>query len=142
MIIGYIAGIILSFVGVWILNKGFWPSVGTIGEFVSGGALLFAIPALLMIYTSLVIGIVNQAFSLIHVIPDKVMRWIGAPSGVGIGEGAREGLGQAREAAQGFGRDVGGGLKSGTEHSGEALGKKLSVDNSKKNAPLDVKNNP
>lgn len=120
MIIGLITGIIMSYVGVWILNISFWNVIlSQMSIFMNGAAWGFAVPAVLLIYTYLVMAVMNQAFSLIHVIPDKVMRWIGAPSGVGIGESTREALGQAKEAAQSFGKDMGAGIKAGAEQAGE-----------------------
>lgn len=135
MIIGFIAGIILSFVGVWLLNNAFWgffTNPKAVSQYVSGFAWLFVVPSLLFTYTYLVMQVVNQAFSLIHVIPDKVMRWIGAPSGVGIGEGAREALSTAKGAAENFARDVGGGLSRTGDQGAEKAGKLEEVSKTSK----------
>lgn len=89
MIIGFIAAYSLSYVGIWVLNQGLFGTIpgangtthsmlGYIQQQASPTSitLVFGMPLFLVIYVSLVITILNQAFSLIHVIPDKVMRWI------------------------------------------------------------------
>lgn len=131
MIIGYIAGIALSYVSVWVLNAGFsnaisfmsgdggasfWQSWGAsqgagnaVGEFAkpawdniapsktesisnyhlerstaidmtrgyTGWAGIYAYFFSILIYTTMYIALVQKAFSLIAVLPDKVLRWIG-----------------------------------------------------------------
>lgn len=72
MVIGLIAGMILSKVVLRFLNSGFFGIVFSVGDF-----NLFAFIAVLVVYCMLLVTIVNQAFSLIYVIPDRVMRWIG-----------------------------------------------------------------
>ena len=97
MIIGYIAGIALSYVSVWILNAGFSHAIGFMqgsNEFgtngyevaaatgaVSGGytgwAGMYAFFFAILIYTSMYLTVVQKAFTLITVLPDKILRWIG-----------------------------------------------------------------
>lgn len=115
MIIGYIAGIALCYVGVWILNAGFDHAIGFIqkggpeetagcvrgawssctygqnGDWVmhdkpkqvsgsgnySDWAGIYAYFFSILIYTTMYLTIVQKAFSLIAVLPDKVLRWIG-----------------------------------------------------------------
>ncbi len=72
MIIGLFAGIILSRVVLRFLNSGFFGIVFDVGDF-----SLFGFVAVLIIYSMLLVTIVNQAFSLIYVVPDRVMRWLG-----------------------------------------------------------------
>lgn len=124
MIIGFISGMILSYVGLWLLNKGFWVffSWDVMSQYVQGLALVFFIPAILVIYTYLIISIMNQAFSLIHIIPDKVMRWIGAPSGLGIGEQPREALAQSKEGLQSTMSSMGQGGQKGFQEAGSHAG--------------------
>lgn len=104
MIIGYIAAIALSYVGVWILNAGFDQAIG----FIQGGAAppppsifggssgvtststegsgsggytdwagIFAFFFSILSYTMMYLIIVQRSFSLISHLPDKVLRWIG-----------------------------------------------------------------
>lgn len=107
MIIGYIAGIALSYVGVWILNSGYDTAIGFIQQqntssatwgvndmpSGSGGysdwAGIYAFFFSILTYTSMYLVLVQKSFTLISVLPDKVLRWIG---------GAAESTGQ--EAAQ------------------------------------------
>jgi defect in organelle trafficking protein DotA len=72
MIIGLFAGVIVSRVVLRFLNEGFFGIIFDVGEF-----SLFAFVAVLIVYSMLLISIVNQAFSLIYVVPDRIMRWIG-----------------------------------------------------------------
>ncbi len=94
MVVGYIAAIALSFVGIWIMNAGFqnvldylesdqmWAAVIAAGPI--PWARFFGFFFACLIYTMMYLTIVQKAFSLIAVLPDKVLRWIGgAPEGVG-----------------------------------------------------------
>ncbi|MCX7118048.1 MAG: type IVB secretion system protein DotA [Legionellales bacterium] len=107
MIIGFIASISLSYVGVWVLNSGFSTAIafintGTIplvpynlwsiqtdtGGYVSWAGI-YGYFFCILIYTWTYWTIVEKAFTLIAVLPDKVLRWVG---------GQHEGAGQ--ESAQ------------------------------------------
>ena len=97
MIIGYIAAIAVAYVSVWIINAGFDNAIGfmqgskefgthgyqvsTNGGSISGGyvgwAGIYAYFFSILIYTTLYITVVQKAFTLISVLPDKVLRWIG-----------------------------------------------------------------
>lgn len=77
MIIGFIAGSKLLITGVELLNFGFREAVGSqIGMLGMLGALV-----LIVLYTALVTSVAHKSFSLIHVIPDRVIRWIGGSPG-------------------------------------------------------------
>lgn len=105
MIIGYIAAITLSYVSVWIINAGFGnvvtfiqgpagtfvfsvtaspdptnPSSNTIGAGYTGWAGVYGLFFSILIYTSMYLTVVQKAFTLIAVLPDKVLRWIGGPA--------------------------------------------------------------
>jgi len=161
MIIGYISGIALCYVGVWILNAGFDHAIGFIqngGANSSSGlagltganlynsldtagsgdgsvatnnspgtgggyndwAGIYAYFFSILIYTTMYVTIVQQAFTLISVLPDKVLRWIGGtPEGVGQESakwGDQEVKGKSQEAAKSsadaqgqMGKQMGGG---------------------------------
>jgi len=109
MVIGLIAGMILSYVSLRILvysYSGFLqdlfynvaPIPGSSGSVMlsaakvtanvaagTGGSLgglimtLFCFPMLLAIFAALVYVVTNQCFSLIYVLPDYILRWIGGP---------------------------------------------------------------
>jgi defect-in-organelle-trafficking protein DotA len=119
MILGYIFGIILSYVGIWFVNAGFtivipqvenMPDInpqtgGTIssgmqqaGQFYTGNtstygmwSTIFLYFFLLIIYISTIIAVVNQAFEMIHYLPDKVLRWISGGAAEQLGERAAQG---------------------------------------------------
>lgn len=109
MIIGFIAGIILSYVSIWLLNVGFLQFLlggvsGGAGSFMTLEAksplgLLFGLPFVLIIYVSLVIIILDYCFSLINVVPDKVLRWLGGQVEGVAGEAGKM-AGQAKSAGQ------------------------------------------
>ena len=179
MIIGYISGIALCYVGVWILNAGFNHAIsfiqaggsgsgglfnlashyghegGTTGVgydgveppvgFAMGGggkgagsgtggysdwAGIYAYFFSILIYTSTYLVIVQQALTLITLLPDKVLRWIGGtPESIGqesakwgdetksklteAGKGAQDAQGQMSGKLGGYGQKALGGLKKG-----------------------------
>jgi defect-in-organelle-trafficking protein DotA len=107
MIIGYIAAIAVSYVSVWIINAGFdnaigfiqgsskygtegagamllpnldlqdTPAAGAVSGGYTGWAGIYAYFFSILIYTSLYVTVVTKAFTLISILPDKVLRWIG-----------------------------------------------------------------
>ena len=170
MIIGYIAAISITYVGVWILNSGFnqaieftsntglytqgGPQTGEGGgnaaaTNIVGGAVYFlttlfglnssvgsqiAIPApqvnvsartisggytgwagvaayffMILIYTTMYMTIVEKAFTLISVLPDKVLRWIGGQP-ESYGEGAAQWAEQAKGKIEKGGEDTAKGM--------------------------------
>lgn len=96
MIIGYISGIALSFVGVWMLNAGFDNAVTFLTN-TSGGSStspnviqpyigwtgVYAYQFSIMIYISIYMTIIQKSYSLIVLVPDRVMRWIGSQESAG-----------------------------------------------------------
>lgn len=80
MIIGLLGGMILSYVALRILNGGFfYVAQNILSTQGIGLAWPFVFIIILIIYSSLVVSIVTQCFSLIHLLPDRIMRWIGGP---------------------------------------------------------------
>ncbi len=113
MIIGFIGGVILSYISVWLLNKGFFTAfLAGLGKTTLGSlspvTALFGFPAMLVVYVGLVIALLNYCFALINVVPDKVMRWIG---------GQVEGV--AGEAGKMAG-EVKGGLEKAAQTGGDS----------------------
>lgn len=75
MIVGFIFAVQLLFVAIKMLNFGFWEALlSSTGA--SGGIGLFAMIAVLVLYVGIVTAFVHEAFSLIYVLPNKVLRWI------------------------------------------------------------------
>jgi defect-in-organelle-trafficking protein DotA len=89
MIIGFVVAIILSRVALQFLNAGFF------GVALSLSVIdLFSALAILVVYCTIVVTLINQVFSLIFHVPDRVMRWLGvqeAPT-----SGVMEALGEAK----------------------------------------------
>jgi defect in organelle trafficking protein DotA len=76
MIFGLFAGIILSYVGVWLVNDGFAQALMILMEGVQGWSVIFVPIVIIIIYMGIVLAIMNKSFTLIYVVPDKVLRWI------------------------------------------------------------------
>lgn len=124
MVLGYIFGIILSYVGVWIMNAGFeltvtdidgltpvtkdniTPNILTASQIAEGKSgtgpnasmygfwsKIFLFYFTILTYSTLYVSIVQQAFTLIYYLPDKVIRWIGGTQEQ-LGEGAAKGMTQ------------------------------------------------
>ncbi len=162
MIIGYIAGIALTYVSVWIINAGFDNAIGFIqgggvqfsteapisaagAGAVSGGyvgwAGIFAYFFSILIYTMMYLTVVQKAFTLISVLPDKVLRWIGGQQeSYGaetaqwgqevqgkVGEAGKEtdkGMGQLSKQMEGY---AGKGMASAKKALGESGGGKVDI---------------
>lgn len=93
MIFGLIASMVLSSVAVQMVNAGF----STINDSITGdGGPLMNI-FLTVAYVVLIISVLNKTFSLIHLLPERTLRWIG---GQGFGDtGPEEALGAQKAMA-------------------------------------------
>ncbi len=108
MVIGFIAAIKLLYAAIAMLNYGFSGTVNASTE----GLGIFGTFALLGLYGAIVTTIINECFSLIHVLPAKVIRWIGGhaeQSGVKqMMEKAEKGFDTGKETATAVGKGVAG----------------------------------
>lgn len=104
MVIGMLGGMILSYVGLRMINVGFMALSNGIMAGSSGLTVIFILLIFQIIYVSIVISVINQAYSLIYHVPDKVLRWIGAPD---QSLGKPEGAGKVEHAAMEAGKDTG-----------------------------------
>ena len=127
MIVGFMASLIMSYVVVYMISVGFIPAVTMV---ISGGgniadktanfvANIPGVIVIMTIYTMLVVVGLNKAFSLIHVLPDRVMRWIGQPGEQTSMEELREMKAGAKEAATTQKDAAGEGLRGAQEMSKE-----------------------
>jgi hypothetical protein len=85
MLIGMISGLVLSYVSVEFLNNIYWDvivNINTNSEAIMGRGILENV-LYIVIYMSIIVAILNRCFSLIHVIPDTVLRWIGNTTSFG-----------------------------------------------------------
>lgn len=73
MVIGFIGAALLLRTVMTMINFGFSATT----EASLAGIGLFGIIALITLYGGLALAIVHECFSLIYVLPDKVLRWIG-----------------------------------------------------------------
>lgn len=124
MVFGFIFGIILSFVGLSLFNRGFGIAVQFLTEY---NGDIFAIvyqTAMMAIYTAAVLAIINRSFSMIYEVPNKVLRWIGGPQESGQEESMLQGirgqhdrdvgqLTQQMPTSQGIGESATGGMQLG-----------------------------
>lgn len=128
MVFGLISGLFISQVAVLFLNSTFGYVIGSGGPFggdTSGHGNMgiggFELIMILAIYLGFVIAILNKSFSLITVIPDQVLKWIGGQSQFGeYSHGAEEQVkgaaggaaGGIQEAAKGSGQEAVGALQA------------------------------
>ncbi len=106
MILGFIFAQKMLMVAIGILNFGF---KGTLDMSIVGGVGPFGLVAILMMYVGIATSLVHESFSLIYVLPDKVLRWLGA-----AGEGSDAGqMAKEMEGAHDAGAGVGKGIMKG-----------------------------
>jgi len=113
IVIGLIAGIFLVNVAISIVNLGFQTIMQSV--FIGIGVLEQAL--LISIYISLLVTVVNKAFTIIHVLPERILTYIG---GQAIQYGEAEASGALKQAlvAGAAGAAVGG-LKGAADASGQ-----------------------
>ena len=102
MIFGFVLASGLLRAGIALVNFGFIPAI-TEGAAVS----IFSILAVLGMYVAIMTAIVNKSFSLIYLLPNQIMRWMG--SSAESDHGAAE---MAKEAKGGFDSGAGQGQKA------------------------------
>ena len=115
MVIGFIAGISLSYVGVWLLNMGFGRAMSLSKDVSSALAVIWLAPAMAVIYAATAVAVISKAFSLIHILPDKVLRWISGGITESLGSEAAGEAGKIKGAATSAGQQMGGAMAKGTE---------------------------
>lgn len=143
MVIGLVAAMILSYVAMKLLLASFagilgdisswgsWKSQGITSVDISTAAFTAALrssgimmiivyPTLLAMFAMLVYKVVQQCFSLIFVLPDNIMQWIGAPAKQDqTAQMAQQIEGITGSAGKGIGEQVG----SAGIGTGEMLGR-------------------
>jgi len=112
MLIGFIMAIILAYVSMEMLNSGFISvminylntQISTDGSLTAQTALV-GFCGILLVYVYTALSVINQAFSMVYQVPDKLLRWIGgAPEQSSVGQMLQEVKGGGKEAAQGAGQ--------------------------------------
>ncbi|MGE3318827.1 MAG: DotA/TraY family protein [Candidatus Berkiella sp.] len=104
MVIGFIVAVKLASVAITMVNFGFTATV----QAATGNIGIFGCIALLCLYGGLCIGVIHECFSLVHVLPDKITRWIGGQA-ESSGSNIEKQLGEAKGSVE-KGAEIGGGL--------------------------------
>lgn len=107
MVFGMMAGMLMSYVVIKFINAAFY---NVIINMTGGATGLIEGFLFLMAYAGLVLTALNKCFALIHMIPDRVLVWIGGhPQGYGEEAAAEQVKGKVSaggEAAGGAGRQA------------------------------------
>lgn len=116
MVIGFMIGIKLLQAIVAMVNYGFQSTI----EASTGGLGIFGCVVLICLYGGLVTMIVHECFSLVYIIPDKIIRWIG---GTAEHSSVKQSTQEVRQSAE-KGGEIGssaikGSSKFASEKSGE-----------------------
>lgn len=167
MVIGFIIGIILSYVGVWLINAGFQRAMdgmlsiktqsvvmaaptdsgyttadaqtmsniqsgvnaallamtgpagaaaaaagvgGTTTDSYTQWAGIFSYFFLIIIYTTMYIGVVQKAFTMIHLLPDRILRYLEGGRVESFGSETAQMGSEVQQQVQGGGQELGGQL--------------------------------
>lgn len=106
MIIGFAAAMIVTWMFVELLNIGFITLTATTFRIED----MFGFAVILFAYTAMFTVVVTKAYSLINVVPNKVLHWIGDQS-MGV-QGAEEAIGSAKQATEAGGQAVAAGASA------------------------------
>lgn len=93
MIFGLIIALLLSIQAVSLVNATFRYTIGTILP--APGLPEFIM--ILAVYTFIIVSVINKCFSLIHLIPERVITWIG---GHAVTYGEEQALGEAKKGVE------------------------------------------
>jgi defect-in-organelle-trafficking protein DotA len=133
MIFGLIAGIMISYVGIWMINDG-WNLVTPVIYAVEGydwssqiAGFIVGLIALPMIYLVMVMQIINRSFAMIHLFPDRITRWLSGGIQESLGsefsgmekdarQGVEKGVGHIGDAGKGAASGMGGGARARHKH--------------------------
>jgi conjugal transfer/type IV secretion protein DotA/TraY len=135
MLFGMIAAMLLSIVVVeFILN-----TFGLVMLFASGGTALtnpIVVVLFLTAMITLITSALNKCFTMIHIIPQQVMQWIGGHHVPGI-SGADEGLlGEVKGGVKSGASSVTGGAEKSIKGAAEQKQKKVAQAKSAQNATV------
>lgn len=117
MILGMMIAMLLSVAVVKLVNAGFLAVSQELVDAESGPTLVEQI-IFIAAYTSFVVTALNKAFSLIYVVPERILTWIGGPA-VQYGEqealhATKQAVEGAAGAATGAAKEAASSLQSGT----------------------------
>jgi hypothetical protein len=109
MVMGMMASMLFANIIVSIINSAFTGVMSDI--YGSGTPDLISLILFITAYTMLIIGVLNKTYSLIDIIPDRVLVWIGGQAGQG--GGGAETMSQMKGGIDAAGDKMGGAMKSG-----------------------------
>lgn len=145
MIFGLIAGFLLSLVGMEFLNNTYAYIVSkSLGEKVKGGSSSgssnsvnhkdymgpFQWIGYIVVYVSIVMALINKSYSMIHQIPDAVLRWIGGQASFGeyakgeeeVKSSQQQGMQPVSQAGSAMGGVAAGGATASGKHGAKKVG--------------------
>jgi hypothetical protein len=111
MVMGMMASMLFANIIVAIINSAFAGVMADI--YGSGTPDLVSLILFLTAYAMLIIGVLNKTYTLIDVIPDRVLVWVGGQAGQG--GGASETMGQMKGAVDSAAGAAGGAMKGSVE---------------------------
>jgi len=119
MILGYIPAIILSYIGIWLLNLGFSTAMSGAMNQYSSYAYNFGIIFMMLIYTGAYVGITQKSFEYgINKLPDGILKWLGG----GVQSFGSEMAGEINRDMQAQGKEHGQGMYKGVSGGTSASG--------------------
>jgi hypothetical protein len=121
MVFGMMAAMLVSSAVINFVNSGF---VAVVTSIMSNPGLFETI-LFISVYVSFIVTVLNKTFSLIYVIPEKILTWIGGPA---VQYGEQEALGAAKQAVEGAAGTTSGAAKE----SGGSVGSGVSAVKSAK----------
>ena len=153
MIIGMVAAMVLSFVSYRMVNYSFGLLLNNLYSYsdshslmagitnvmtnsITSGfspfgslmLLLVSFPCMLIIFASLIWVVTQQCYSLVHVIPENLIKWIGGPSNISSMVNPMQMANQVGGSVQSAGGEIGSAMRKQTK----AIGKNASEMLSKK----------
>ncbi len=136
MIFGMMVAMLVSIAVVNFVNAGF---AAVMTSIISNPGLFETI-LFIAVYTSFIVTVLNKTFSLIYVIPEKILTWIGGPA---VQYGEQEALGAAKQATEGAASATGGAAKESGAQAGSvgtmAKGASMGKDQKSLKAAVDKK---
>lgn len=135
LIFGFVSAIIMSYIALWLLNKGFayiyFTSVLSRGMMPSLLGIVIALLVFIMMYTMTALTIVQKCFELIHIIPQRVMMWIGHTGATDYG--TQQSVGEVKGGVQGGLEKGTGAVGAAMKERGEATAKRIDKELSQAN---------
>jgi len=127
MIVGLMAGTLVSSVVISLINSGFLHVVSSI--MINQAPGLFEQLAFISVYVSLVVTVMSKSFSLIYTVPDRILLWIGMSHAAQYGtEASGDAVHGAKAAAESGAKEAAGaGQQTGAGVHGATMGVKQAV---------------